>query len=270
MSELRVLLVDDSAEESSVIREQAPEAIKIVWTREATEACRRLAEERFDLILLDLTLPDEWGLDGFVRVSTIAPDTPVLALAMPGDEDLARHAVSAGAAGFAMKPEITTEAIGSLVRSTLADHESSVPNGMQLRDLESGFYTREAFLHLAEKRQRLATATGKALLLFTTRVQTANDLTRDDQLASAAAVLHMTFRSSDLVGCIGDRAFAALGLVHPSDESDVILAERLDEVLHARNSTVNRRDPIALEWHLERLDPEIPFEELRGKMDRWG
>ncbi|MDX1583415.1 MAG: response regulator, partial [Thermoanaerobaculia bacterium] len=247
---LRLLLVDDSEEESSTIRNEAPNDLDVTWTEEAVEACRMLAERNYDLVLLDLTLPDEWGLDGLVRVSTVAPETPILALGVPGDEELGRHAVMAGAAGFAMKSEMTAEAIGSIVEETLRDHETDVTEEHRRRDPESGFYEREAFLKLAQRRLRLASVAGKGAILLVAEMISSGDRLDPDRISSAAEALRLTFRRSDLVGRIGRTRFAAIGLVHPSDDSETIVSQRLDEVVQTRNTTVDHDDPIELGWNV--------------------
>lgn len=267
---LQLLLVDDSEAESSAIRQEAPEGMEVTWTEEAVEACRLLAEREYDLVLLDLTLPDEWGLDGLVRISTVAPETPVLALGMPGDEDLGRHAVVAGAAGFVMKGEMSGETIETIVRETLRDHESDITADYRRRDAESGFYSRESFLLLSGRRLRLAATAGKGVLLITAEVREpdGSDTPAEGRISAVSEALRLTFRGSDLVGRVGDRHFAAVGLVHPSDDSDEILSQRLDEVIQSRNATVNHDDPIDLSWNVERLGPEITIDDLEARVER--
>ncbi len=62
-----------------------------------TPAKRALRRDRFDVILLDLGLPDAPGLAGLAAVSARAPETPVVVLADPEQEALALRAVLQGA-----------------------------------------------------------------------------------------------------------------------------------------------------------------------------
>lgn len=277
MSDLRVLLVDDSPEESSVIRrslEAGGEGFLVTWTRDAGESCRLLADERFDLILLDLTLPDDWGLDGLARIATMAPDTPVLVLALPEDEELVRLAVAAGAAGSIQKNEMPSPEMEANIRSTVREHAVPAHSELRQRNPLSGFFEREAFFHLAQRHLRLASGTGKALLIFTARIENDSEnqsVPDESSVVAAVAILRLMFRASDLVGQIEPRSFAALALVHPSDDSDVILARRFNEIVEAQNATVNRDRPVRLASRIERSSPEdLSLEDLRARLDhRW-
>ena len=57
----------------------------------------------FDLILLDLNLPDVNGLDGVVRLRTAAPKAMILIVSSMADNRMISHALKAGADGFVPK-----------------------------------------------------------------------------------------------------------------------------------------------------------------------
>ena len=60
-------------------------------------AIERCAEDRFDVILLDLSLPDSHGLETFFAMHAHAGDVPIVVLSGHDDEPSAVKAVQAGA-----------------------------------------------------------------------------------------------------------------------------------------------------------------------------
>ena len=60
-------------------------------------------DDRIDLIILDLNLPDVNGLDGLVRLRTAAPKASILIVSSMADNRMVCHALKAGANGFVPK-----------------------------------------------------------------------------------------------------------------------------------------------------------------------
>ena len=110
LSEIRVLLVEDNPPDAALIREflkgaSAPVAIHHVERLE--DALSALSEDSFDVVLLDLSLPDAQGLETLRRLldqpSKIVP--PVLVMTGLDDEGIATKAVQAGAQDYLVKGE---------------------------------------------------------------------------------------------------------------------------------------------------------------------
>ena len=118
--ELRFLLVEDSPADAFLIRTHlnegldAPVLVDHVETVAAAIQC--LARQRFDLVLLDLTLPDSSGIATFHSVLANAGSDPILILS--GDEggDLAVLAVREGAQDYICKGDVSAHALGLEVR----------------------------------------------------------------------------------------------------------------------------------------------------------
>ena len=66
----------------------------------------RLGEGNFDVVLLDLALPDSKGLDTFFRVFDQVPRVPIIVLTATDDETLAVKAVQAGAQDYLVKGQV--------------------------------------------------------------------------------------------------------------------------------------------------------------------
>lgn len=123
---LQILLIEDDDIEASLIREQLGTSSFadgiIRHARRVGEGLTLLRERRWDLVLLDLNLPDGHGIDNLRRVSAAAPDVPVIILTNVEDDSTAVGAVADGAQDYLIKRTITPEVIGRAVRYALARH----------------------------------------------------------------------------------------------------------------------------------------------------
>jgi DNA-binding NarL/FixJ family response regulator len=92
-------------------------------------------EERPDVIVLDLNLPDVNGMDGLVRLRQAAGDIPVVVVSSMSDVRVVSAAIRAGAAGFVPKHsqrEVFREAF-----DMIAHGERFVPEGYDISDPEA-------------------------------------------------------------------------------------------------------------------------------------
>jgi CheY-like chemotaxis protein len=98
---LRLLIVEDNAGDVELIVELLPKAGPVLFDLESvaklSEALARVRDETFDLVLLDLGLPDSQGLATFEKLRDAASSVPVVVLTGNADQDLALAAVKAGA-----------------------------------------------------------------------------------------------------------------------------------------------------------------------------
>src|SRR5690242_15949544 len=98
---INALLVEDNPADARLMREAVRETeathISLTYVDTLEKALTRLRNERFDVIMLDLSLPDADGLDTVVRVHTHAPAVPIVVLTGLDDEALAARAVREGA-----------------------------------------------------------------------------------------------------------------------------------------------------------------------------
>ncbi|MBI5494605.1 MAG: PAS domain S-box protein [Deltaproteobacteria bacterium] len=107
METLEVLLVEDNPGDQALIRELLTPDEGTHYHVEAlsrlADACGRIRSQPFDLVLLDLSLPDSQGLDTFTRMRDAAPGLPIVVLTGNSDETVATHAVQAGAQDYLVK-----------------------------------------------------------------------------------------------------------------------------------------------------------------------
>jgi len=103
---IRVLIADDHDIVREGVKQIVSETNDIVIGGEArtgTEALERAREGGWDVVILDLNLPDRPGLDVLAQLRVVAVEVPVLILSMHGEASYAARALKAGASGYVSK-----------------------------------------------------------------------------------------------------------------------------------------------------------------------
>jgi two-component system, cell cycle sensor histidine kinase and response regulator CckA len=103
----KILLVEDNPGDVLLLQETLAEIthfeLELAHVERLTEALHRLQTETFDVVLLDLLLPDSEGLETFIKVYKQIPLTPIVVMTGMADETLALCAMQAGAQDYLVK-----------------------------------------------------------------------------------------------------------------------------------------------------------------------
>ena len=119
---IEVVLVDDHAVVRSGLRLllDAQDDIEVVGEAgNAKDAIFRARALKPDVILLDVVMPGESGIDVLPQLLHESPETKVLVLSMQDDPSYVREAFAAGAKGYVLK-EAADEEVVSAVREIAA------------------------------------------------------------------------------------------------------------------------------------------------------
>jgi NarL family two-component system response regulator LiaR len=103
---IKLLLVDDHAifrQGIGVLLDMEDDMQVVGETSRGGEALRLAAEQRPDVILLDIAMPDMDGIEVCQRLKSSLPDTAVLMLSSSDDEEAVTASLTAGAAGYVVK-----------------------------------------------------------------------------------------------------------------------------------------------------------------------
>jgi two-component system invasion response regulator UvrY len=103
---IRILIADDHDIVREGVKQIASDTGDIVVGGEArsgSEAIEAIRRAKWDVVILDLNLPDRAGLDVLAQIRVIAPQIPVLVFTMHAQASYATRALKAGAAGYVSK-----------------------------------------------------------------------------------------------------------------------------------------------------------------------
>lgn len=126
---IRLLVVDDHAlvrRGLIEILQRLPDGVAFGEAGTAADALALADREAWDVVLLDLGLPDRHGLDVLLELRARHPQLPVLILTMFPEDQLALRLLELGAAGYLTKESAPEELLRALTR-VLAGHKYLSP-----------------------------------------------------------------------------------------------------------------------------------------------
>ncbi|MFZ5512751.1 MAG: response regulator [Pseudomonadota bacterium] len=118
----RILIVDDHAVVREGLKRFLDETPDLRIAGEAGsmgEALAMVRDQEWDLVLLDIVLPDQNGLEGVKRIKRVKPDLPVLVFSNFTENEFALTSLEAGAAGFVGK-DSSPEQLRTAIRTAIS------------------------------------------------------------------------------------------------------------------------------------------------------
>ncbi len=115
-----VLLIEDNLGDIVSIRTMISElsdgCFELKFAESLGEALTILRNENFDVILMDLGLPDSQGFRTFTQVHNQMPDLPIIIITGLEDEDLGLSAVKEGAQDYLIKGQVDKKLLGRTLK----------------------------------------------------------------------------------------------------------------------------------------------------------
>src|SRR3989304_7094733 len=139
---IKILIADDHPIVRRGLKQILAEEPDMVFgeARDAREVLKNVYEKDWDIVILDITLPDRSGLDVLGELKRVHPKLPVLVLSVHPEEQYAIRALKAGAAGYINKRSASEEIVkavrklikgGKYINQSLAEKLATV--------IEAGF-----------------------------------------------------------------------------------------------------------------------------------
>ena len=213
---LKVLLVEDSAADEQMIRNQlegVAASVELHVTSTLAGAVAILKDEHFDVLLLDLMLPDSAGLETFARVHPAAGRTPVVVLTSLDDETIGTRALQAGAEDYLVKGQINGTMLWRSLRYAVERHRAA---------------------HRIELQTHLLDHVGQAVV--------ATDMAGVIQYWNAAAQALFGWSSAEVIG----RLLSDIMTVRESAAAEAIAATRASGDSWTGEVPVSRKDGVVI------------------------
>lgn len=120
---ISVLLVSAVPTEAGLVRRALAANTGTQWRlhrlRRLSHAIARLQRNKISAVLLDLSLPDSRGIETFEALIESAPLVPILILADPENEEIARQTTRQGAQDYLLMEHLNTYWLPRLLRSVI-------------------------------------------------------------------------------------------------------------------------------------------------------
>ncbi|BAZ37765.1 multi-sensor hybrid histidine kinase [Calothrix sp. NIES-4101] len=125
---LKVLLIEDNPGDVCLLREFLADVSSFQFQLTPAESLRDalncIENNNFDVILLDLSLPDSQGLESFFQIRDRVPSIPVIVLTGLDDETLALTAMQQGAQDYLVKGEVSGDLLVRCMRYAIERQRS--------------------------------------------------------------------------------------------------------------------------------------------------
>ncbi|MCX5644572.1 MAG: PAS domain S-box protein [Phycisphaerae bacterium] len=128
---LRILIVEDDIIDRKLLKRLLAQSslgtCQVLNADRLAGAVELLQNHSFDIILLDLGLPDSQGMESAVRLQAQAPQTPIIVLSGLDDANMATQAVQIGVQDYLVKGQVDANLLMRAVRYAMerkkAEHQ---------------------------------------------------------------------------------------------------------------------------------------------------
>jgi diguanylate cyclase (GGDEF)-like protein len=277
-----VLLVEDDTPLAKGLEETletSPRShFRVTHVTKLADALQAINQHRYDVVLLDLNLPDARGGVAPRTLQKAASDVPIVILTGLEDDQLAEENARAGVQDYLLKREINGDILVRSLRYAMErSRHLNEAKALSIRDELTGLLNRRGFLTSAEQQLKTAARMDKPVLLLFADVDDMKE--RNDRfghaagdrlLLKAARVLRNTFRESDVLARLGGDEFAILSIAS-GEETSGVLVSRLQENIDFENATEPQALAISLSVGLAYSEPSenARLEELMEQADAW-
>lgn len=242
---MKLLLVEDNADDAEILaaslRRHRAVRVEIVHVRQLREAVARLATETFDVVLLDLNLPDGQGLACVDAIQAANERAPIVVLSGQDNEEFAVSILNRGAQDYLVKWEGQGAGILRSIRYAIERKRAELRlNYLAQFDPLTEIGNRQYFHDQLQRATARARREGGKVALFFLDVdnfKVVNDTighhAGDLLLREVAQRLGNQIRAGDIVARLGGDEFAILMEGVGSVVDAATIAQQLIEVIGA-------------------------------------
>lgn len=166
----RVLLIEYSPADVLLIRALLGDDYQVTHASGLREGIAAAAQSPFDIVLLDLFLPDSRGLDTFTQFQSLHPELPIVVMSGLDDEKVAESAVHDGAQDYLVKGQMDEVLLHRAVRYAIerkrverALRDSEAFYQSLVENLPQFIYRKDAQSRFTFANRRFCTLLGKTL-----------------------------------------------------------------------------------------------------------
>lgn len=244
---IKVLLVEDMVMIAKIneqmLKKSPANRYSVTHKVDLAGTVAALKTDEYDVVLLDLNLPDSRELDTLARVVEVAPETPVIVLTASNDDEVGLRAVKVGAQDFLLKGDFNYLTLDRAIVYSIERHRlQRTIRQLAVLDELTGLYNRRGFNSLNGDVIEKVKATGQRGFLCyfdLDRFKQINDVLGhakgDEALKEFSANIQSVFRKDVLLVRLGGDEFVAMGVEQQPGQAEQAL-QSLTVLLSVRNA----------------------------------
>jgi len=243
---LKILLIEDDLGDRVLVErtlQKGRQAFSLTHCESLADALVNLARESFDVALLDLSLPDSFGLTGMHRIHEQFPDLPFVVLTGLADDNLALQSLEQGAQDYLVKGTTNPEILERTLLYAIQRQQIKTENRCLIQRMKAlvnhdsltGALNRQAFTASLERewnraeRHQLQLSCAMLDIDFFKRVNDSHGHAVGDlALKEVTRILQEQIRITDYLGRLGGEEFCVL-LPETGEQDALLWAERARE-----------------------------------------
>lgn len=139
---IKILLIEDNPGDQFLIQQMLNEAgeasFELVSVNKISAGLKQLHQENFDVVLLDLSLPDSHGFETIDRLNNQPIKLPVIVLTEYDDRTLPVKAVKKGIQDYLAKQDLNSNLLVRTIRYAIERHQLLAELDQKMKALQSG------------------------------------------------------------------------------------------------------------------------------------
>lgn len=280
-AEIRVLYIEDDEADQYIVRRILSRSrdieIELVTAVLLSEGLGRLTVESFDLVILDLDLPDTtyWSPEkALSQMLLLVPETPVIVVSNNDDKDIQLKMIGVGAQDFLPKSEIQDRLVTAIEFAIVRAGRILELRQAAMQDDLTGLYNRRGFLSMWNHQRKVAERQKKRLSVICADVdglKQINDrcghLEGNEALKKVAEILDGNTRPDDIVARLSGDEFLVLTLRDPAHD-DAVLIRRFKAAFDQYNARSDKDYVLTVSFGAETAHLSLTLEQILDRADR--
>ena len=144
-NKINILIVEDNPGDvrlaAEMLKESVRNAFSLTPASRIEDALKKLKETKFDIVLLDLNLPDSRGFEGLDKISRQHPAVPIIVLTGADDENLGLQTIQKHASDYLVKGKIDASLLARGIRYAIERKQAEEALAAERNNLQTIFDT---------------------------------------------------------------------------------------------------------------------------------
>ncbi|QGQ99494.1 GGDEF domain-containing response regulator [Paenibacillus psychroresistens] len=249
---IKVLLIEDNPGDARLIQEALSDTeqvhFEVKWVDKLDSGIEWVTKDVFDVVLLDLSLPDSHGIETIISLREQAPIVPIVVLTGLDDEQVAMNAVKRGAQDYLIKGQVNPTLIMRSMRYAIERHrlQDELYN-LSIIDELTGLYNRRGFFNQTEQLLHTFGEDNKGFYIIVADLDGMKQINDsfghhigDLALIDTANMLKETFLNSSIIARMGGDEFIVIIPQKKEEYVDhMIIEQELNTKMKTRLTSFN-------------------------------